>query len=699
MLQDLNRLGLEAKKRSDDYDKGEFVFSDNFKSKFNELLPNYNITFYKYTSVVKTSTNLIMIVPNQWFVVGSFFNDYISALKIYKNIVNELKINKETIGSIRENKIIDSETEIKINNKIINTEEAERFKKFLTDYDWWFGSKTIDRSDYFVSSILSLASVVNNSQSYIADLAVILSGFPELIEILNYDYESNLNQSILKTAKETNTIIQEKFLRNIILETFKFILNKYGEDNVLKYHEFKDSKIENRPYKGLMLPNYFGFEIIFAIFDNPLDIEKLKSSNTKRYFEEAFIIFGNNYCYFTTQWNENNDRGLTLLNFNKFLDNISKNSLEIIKENNVFKLVNKRNLVSQIIKTKQKIYFGPPGTGKSHAIKEYLKKYNVSKENYSRVTFHPDYDYHSFVGGYKPYTDINDNDKIKYKFVPQIFTELYVKAWSNQDEHYFLVIEEINRGNCSEIFGDIFQLLDRNPEYNIEPSSELRDYLSVEEEKINVERIENGEEEISLLINGKLQMPDNLSILASMNTSDQSLYPMDSAFKRRWEWKYVPIDTECKDSNFVVKIKEDKTYSWLGFIDKVNRKIYSVTKSEDKQIGNWFIDASKSDGIISKEIFINKVLFYLWNDVFKDETYHQDTIFVQKNDDGTKIKDLSFNDFHKEDNQDDLLIHLFEKVLGVTKAEYKTTEPKTYTDQENTMSIAAEPSEDENDSE
>lgn len=346
-----------------------------------------------------------------------------------------------------------------------------------------------------------------------------------------------------------------------------------------------------------------------------------------------------------------------------------------------------------------KIYFGPPGTGKSHAIKEYLKKYNVSNENYSRVTFHPDYDYHSFVGGYKPYTDINDNDKIKYKFVPQIFTELYVKAWSNQDEHYFLVIEEINRGNCSEIFGDIFQLLDRNPEYNIEPSSEFRDYLSVEEEKINVERIKNGEEAISLLINGKLQMPDNLSILASMNTSDQSLYPMDSAFKRRWEWKYIPIDTACKDSNFVIEIKNDKTYSWLGFIDKVNRKIYSVTKSEDKQIGNWFIDASKSDGIISKEIFINKVLFYLWNDVFKDETYLQDNIFVQKNDDGTKIKDLSFNDFHKEDNQDDLLIHLFEKVLGVTKAEDKAIEPKTYPDQENTMSIAAEPSNDDNDSE
>ena len=180
-----------------------------------------------------------------------------------------------------------------------------------------------------------------------------------------------------------------------------------------------------------------------------------------------------------------------------------------------------------------KIYFGPPGTGKSHAIKEELKKLGAKPDNYSRVTFHPDYDYHSFVGGYKPFTDTEDDDKIKYKFVPQVFTDLYVKAWSNTSEDYYLVIEEINRGNCAEIFGDIFQLLDRNPEYNIEPSSELKAFLIEKENDLNINKTE-GEEKVKLLFDGKLQMPNNLSILASMNTSDQSLYPMDSAFKRRW---------------------------------------------------------------------------------------------------------------------------------------------------------------------
>lgn len=469
-----------------------------------------------------------------------------------------------------------------------------------------------------------------------------------IINLLEYINQIDPNESYIRLEELIN------ILPYIYIDIFS---RKQLANCVLYYRKKKPALI----YEGLyskISSNEVRFveqHLLFLLFS-----EKLKIDNNKNYF---------------LKYNSTNST-----------DNISKNV----------------QLKMQLNKSKYPlnlIFFGPPGTGKSYKIKEYLKANNVSDENYSRVTFHPDYDYQSFVGGYKPFTDSKDDDKIKYKFVPQIFTELYVKAWSNKGEHYFLVIEEINRGNCSEIFGDIFQLLDRNPEYNIEPSTELREYLSLEEEKINIERIKNGDEAISLLINGKLEMPSNLSILASMNTSDQSLYPMDSAFKRRWEWEYIPIDTKCEKSNFVIKIKEDKTYSWLDFIDKVNSKIYSVTKSEDKQIGNWFIDATSSENIISKELFLNKVLFYLWNDVFKDEAYNPDNIFVQKNDDGTKIKDLSFNDFHKKETQDDLLIHLFEKVLGLGKTEVKTDETKTYPEQENTISIAAEPSSNANDSE
>lgn len=336
-----------------------------------------------------------------------------------------------------------------------------------------------------------------------------------------------------------------------------------------------------------------------------------------------------------------------------------------------------------------KIYFGPPGTGKSHAIKEELKKLGASADNYSRVTFHPDYDYHSFVGGYKPFTDKEDNDKIKYKFVPQVFTDLYVKAWSKPNEHYYLVIEEINRGNCAEIFGDIFQLLDRNPEYNIEPSSELKAYLKEVQDDIN-EKVDE-ENHIKLLFDGKLQMPNNLSILASMNTSDQSLFPMDSAFKRRWEWEYIRIDTKCKKSNFTIEINENTKYSWLEFLESVNQSIYNVTKSEDKQIGNWFINASLLDNKVSKDLFINKVLFYLWNDIFKDEAFHSDNIFIEKNDDGSKKRDISFNHFYNEEEQDKSLIHLFEKVLGIEKIKTSAPETVTYEQTDEILPNVAEP--------
>jgi len=358
-------------------------------------------------------------------------------------------------------------------------------------------------------------------------------------------------------------------------------------------------------------------------------------------------------------------------------ENIHSNSLPLDKNNS-----STSESVDNKIPGFNKIYFGPPGTGKSHAIKEELKKLGANADNYSRVTFHPDYDYHSFVGGFKPFTDKKDN-LIKYKFVPQVFIEFYIKAWSKLNEHYYLVIEEINRGNCAEIFGDIFQLLDRNPEYNIEPSSELRDFL-VECE---------GENNVKLLFDGKLQMPNNLSILASMNTSDQSLYPMDSAFKRRWDWQYVPIDLKCTESNFTINIDDIHQYSWLEFLAKVNDKIYKVNKSEDKQIGNWFINASKSNNIISKELFINKVLFYLWNDVFKDEVFHPENIFIERNTDGTKNRDISFNNFYNKDEQDRLLIHLLSDILNVPLIKSEDKEVIEYSQEIQVLKDVADPTE------
>ena len=282
------------------------------------------------------------------------------------------------------------------------------------------------------------------------------------------------------------------------------------------------------------------------------------------------------------------------------------------------------------------IYFGAPGTGKSHKVDKIVEP--LDDRFKEKVTFHPEYDHASFVGCYKP---VSEGDDIKYKFSPQVFTNIYVKSWNDSLNSYYLVIDEINRGNCAEIFGDLFQLLDRKDtgesKYEITPSEDLKKYL-----------IEQFGGENMGIANGKMRLPSNLVILATMNTSDQSLYPMDSAFKRRWDWIYVPIEygEKCSDGrdndsfNFKVEIEntdgEDiRIFSWIEFIKAINEtKIKNNSNlGADKQIGNYFVKPKKgNDGNfenIKFKDFIHKVMFYLWNDVFKDER-KEDSIFGDK---------------------------------------------------------------------
>jgi hypothetical protein len=270
----------------------------------------------------------------------------------------------------------------------------------------------------------------------------------------------------------------------------------------------------------------------------------------------------------------------------------------------------------------QQIFYGAPGTGKSHKIKEDANVKAADEKNLVfRTTFHPDTDYSTFVGAYKPtmrpvadkYKAVAGKDEeITYSFVPQAFLQAYVAAWNNPDEKVFLVIEEINRGNCAQIFGDLFQLLDRDrdgfSEYPIKADNDLAKYL-IEGKDENGNDVLTNKEGIK---DGKLRLPNNLYIWATMNTSDQSLFPIDSAFKRRWEWVYMPIDT--KKGNWHIQVG-DSRYSWTAFLDKVNDELLTDETAEDKHLGFYFCKAE--NGIISKETFVAKVLFYLWTDVFK----------------------------------------------------------------------------------
>lgn len=323
------------------------------------------------------------------------------------------------------------------------------------------------------------------------------------------------------------------------------------------------------------------------------------------------------------------------------------------------------------VKWRQAIYYGAPGTGKSFEINRLTKDKEVV-----RTTFHPDSDYSTFVGAYKPTSievpvrDVTGKiiiengqkvteNRIVYEFVEQSFLQAYTKAWlayadkadGEKAKEQYLVIEEINRGNCAQIFGDLFQLLDRNSygfsDYPITADKDMKKQLAKAFDKKTIadaERINNiyGKDIVSQVLSGDiLLLPDNLYIWATMNTSDQSLFPIDSAFKRRWDWKYIPI-SEGKENGVSLgwKIKVNgKLFDWWQFVEKINDEINEQVKSEDKKLGYFFCKAQ--DGIISAETFVSKVVFYLWNDVFKD----QDVASIFSDGD----EELSFSNFYDTD--------------------------------------------------
>ena len=442
----------------------------------------------------------------------------------------------------------------------------------------------------------------------------------------------------------------------------------------------------------------------------------------------------------------------------------------------------------------QKIYYGAPGTGKSNEIKRLTGEgedgIKFSKDFTFRTTFHPDSDYSSFVGCYKPtqkerivnykswdeLKQIADNlstdngDKVKaivkfirdnaesinkviedngyekfstlfgkstqetegqdsekfcwintsylgsfleeilnerrensngqliYAFTPQAFTKAYVAAWTHPTENVALVIEEINRGNCAQIFGDIFQLLDRESnglsKYPIEADIDMQAYLNKQFAKLDdifddkrqaaINNYYKDHYDIAFddIKSGKiLSLPTNLSILCTMNTSDQSLFPMDSAFKRRWDWQYMPI----KDAKLPWKIELSEIYviDWWKFLKCINKVVADLTTSEDKQLGYFFCQPdsfinseNKSDDdkydLITAKHFVDKVIFYLWNDVFKDYAFDASCC---KDVNG---KEVLFAQFYKEDESvnTETLKHFFETLQSENEPSLVEDKPK-----------------------
>ena len=463
-LRDLNKLaGDVVKKFNDNFNANDCKIPQAFKDKVKSL-KSFSVVYNDYSVVIKGDgiRSKDSYVPNQSFYMASFFIEYSNELSKYKQkilpFISNAGISNNELTSFFTHERDEGKGDIERGNdrfvKILdnigyNSSDRDFLIKFVTDYSWWSGSKTIERSDFFNSPVLNIMGLTASSNAAMALIVDHLTQHPELTDIL-------LNQA-------------------------------------------KNEK-------------------------------KLK---------------------------------------------MDKESL-------------------------QRIFYGAPGTGKSNTIKREVDQKGLPKV---RTTFHPDSDYSTFVGAYKP-TSVEvpvmtmigtkavpaenpdgtprKEKKIVYEFVPQAFLKAYTGAWKNQNEPFFLIIEEINRGNCAQIFGDLFQLLDRNDEtglseYPISPDEDIQKFLLTDNKYGFAALTEEQKEAIpEEVLSGELMiLPNNLYIWATMNTSDQSLFPIDSAFKRRWDWQYIPISDGKK--GWAIEANGNH-YDWWQFLRKMNDQIGSTTK-------------------------------------------------------------------------------------------------------------------------
>ena len=406
-------------------------------------------------------------------------------------------------------------------------------------------------------------------------------------------------------------------------------------------------------------------------------------------YQDLEILYNNQMYVMYLEWTPADMETLFFPVFNSAYNS----QFSMCKEGNEYVLYKLSQLEKPTAETsRQQIFYGAPGTGKSHKIKDDVDVKEADKKNLIfRTTFHPDSDYSTFVGAYKPtmkpvadkYKAVAGKDEeITYEFIPQAFLQAYIAAWNNPEEKVFLVIEEINRGNCAQIFGDLFQLLDRDDkgfsEYPIKADRDLAKYLKGKDDQgIDVLINKDG------IKDEKLQLPKNLFIWATMNTSDQSLFPIDSAFKRRWDWIYMPIG--YKNTNWTIEIG-DKKYEWVKFQRIINDKIYGVDNSEDKQLGDYFVNADRTGCKISADTLLNKILFYIWNDVCKDDP---DQIFQWVND-KKQNESIKFSDFfgvNKEKKLQGFMAYHKVPVIGETddtdNAENTTNQEETPAENDN----------------
>ncbi|MFY0701943.1 MAG: AAA family ATPase [Bermanella sp.] len=594
----------------------DFKLPTELKLKFKSLLNSQGYEFNDYTSYAITDKASeakpanFAVIPNQYLLFSC--QVYELAMELYKYfdifdclrpyskklVGNESYIYKQIKSDPEMLKFINDDNDISLFSKFLDKEQSDYrlgSKRLINDQGSPRGSK-----DCFGSVILKEINLPDSSSSIFGRLVYDLCSNQSLYDELLLINDS-LKTSFSYPKKEHQVILSNSSIRDFAFDIFDYFYKENWLD-VVSGDDTRESNINGVTFRS---KDFGPFKRLIGIFESQQDRSTLTSSGAIRFFETPIYSTDKQYFYFSSQWNGTGEYSLSFDNLKSFFEfKFSDYILEIYSGDYRLckKFIQYDNGHEYVNGASNVIFYGAPGTGKSYSIDKIVREYK-----HVTTVFHPDTQYNDFVGCLKP--SMNGSN-IEYKFRDGPFCKALKISHENKNEHCYLVIEEINRASAAAVFGEIFQLLDRDS------TGDSRYGVNISDPDMLSYLAKNAP---SVIQDGKLKLPPNLSIYATMNSSDQAVMPMDTAFKRRWKFNYKSIDfSECAKGKLILPIDDTNIIiTWKNFAENVNGVLIEQGIPEDRLLGPWFLQDGELTEESAQDAVAGKLFMYLWDDVLR----------------------------------------------------------------------------------
>lgn len=570
----------------------EITFDDEARNAFEKL--SLNIKVYEHSARIDIRNNHTY-VPSHYFLYALKVQPLATLLHRYMEVFDEVKLDLLSPEKLA-NLVRDSQPSHPITDALDGYSKTNFYQVFSDREKRLRGKDIINGSgassslrageDFICSIILKALPVPDASSDMLGQIIYHFSRCPEALRVLERKYYPSIPY-LFKCSSGDEMMFR--------------ILSTLGWKNKLEpIFEYVDASVDNLDWGSIS------------------DAFKLSGAGipgNRSYFEDPIHYSPSSGKYIHIRKGLLNDSvGVQLVN--EELSNLWPD-LTIFKENSEFLFKSSARQTHSVDRQTggyNRIIYGAPGTGKSHSIEQ-----STDEKLIVRTVFHPETQYSDFVGCLKP---VMESDRVAYRFRPGAFTDALVKAVNNRSDIYSLVIEEINRAPAAAVFGEIFQLLDRKPDgsscYKIDISDpDFLSYLNTHCEGYFSDR--------------KLSIPSNLSLVATMNSSDQAVMPLDTAFKRRWSFEYVELNFNKAPIQALALQTSEGVFeiTWASFADKVlNNMLKEFRVPEDRMIGPFFLNETELKNWQSS--LSGKLFVYLWDDVLRHKTQDRARLFSTK---------------------------------------------------------------------